>query len=104
MSRSIHRRDSTHTYILQSIREAGFTCLPTATYGGFFGDIVVAIDGSNIILEVKPEGWTRPRNDREREQAVRRERWRSAGGQVEVVRTPFEALHYIKFGLGPGLE
>lgn len=102
--RRIHRIDDTHVEILIALREAGFHCLSTANSGGFMGDLVVAVDGANIILEVKPAGWKGPRNEREEKQCDRRNEWRESGGQVEVVRTPLEALQFIKFGLGAGLE
>jgi Holliday junction resolvase len=102
--RKIHRIDETHIAIVDALRGAGFSCVSTANTGGFMGDLVVAADGLNLILEVKPAGWRGPRNEREKEQCERRWEWRNAGGQVEVVRTPFEALQFIKFGLGAGLE
>lgn len=104
MPREIHRRDETHAEILNALRGAGYMCVPTANCGGFLGDIVVAAEEMNLVLEVKPVKWRGPRNERERAQETRRIAWRSMGGQVEVVRNVAEALQFVRFGLGTGLE
>lgn len=85
-----HRVDGPHPEIMTGLRAAGRLAISIAQRGGLPGDILVA-DERNTVLEVKPEGWTGPRNERERRQQELRREWRAAGGTVYVVRSLLEA-------------
>lgn len=94
--RNSHRPDDTHGPIRDGLRRLGETVADVHEATGFC-DLVVA--RGNRMLEVKPEGWTKPRNEKERKQAEWREAWIAAGGQVDVVRNLREALVALGYEL-----
>lgn len=87
--RNSHRPDGTHADVRDGLRRLGETVADVHEATGFC-DLVVA--RGNRMLEVKPEGWKKPRNEKERNQAAWREAWIAAGGQVDVVCNLREAL------------
>lgn len=96
MTRSSHRTDGTHAPIRDGLRRLGFMVADVHTTTDFC-DLVVA--KNNHMLEVKPEGWTGPRDERERKQERWRQAWRAAGGHIDVVRTLKEACEVLGYKL-----
>lgn len=90
-----HRLDSNHRQIVDNLNELGFGVISTAQCGGFPGDIMVAYKGSNYLIEIKPSGWKKPRNKREKSQAESRCLWCHLGGQTAVATTIQEVLEIL---------
>lgn len=86
------------------VRREGYTVLNVADDTDFIGDLIVAVDGRNEILVVRPEHWIDPSDQLEMRKKERRALWRESGGQIEVVRSGPEAMQFLRYGLGSGLE
>lgn len=83
--------DANHVEIREGLRSHGVSVVDTASAPGFV-DLVACRGGVNYMIEVKPPGWTKPRNANEKTQQAFRVWWRHTGGQVVVVTSLAEAL------------
>lgn len=88
-------RDSNHSKIKKRLDKLPFLVAHTTADSPGFCDIVVGYQGKNHLFELKPEGWTHPRNDKERNQARWRQHWGLFGAPVHVVTTLEEIFDVI---------
>ena len=82
------RTDANQQEIVKALRDWGATVAVTSAIGGGFPDLVVGVNGLNILMEIKrphPPSAGALTNDEERWHAE----WK---GQVAVVRSPEAAI------------
>ena len=81
------RLDAAHPGIVQALRQAGICAFSTAAIGNGFPDIVAALRGVNVLLEVKTGSTPSERKLTADERAFH-DSW---AGALAVVSTPEEA-------------
>lgn len=88
------RTDSTHKAVVEALRAAGCTVVSLANVGSSIPDLLVGVNGRNVLLEVKSERARVKQGKVENATRERQESWaaRWRGGPVWRVETPLEAL------------
>jgi hypothetical protein len=88
-------RDSNHSKVKKRLDKLPFLAVHSTADSPGFCDIVLGYQKQNHMFEIKPEGWSGPRNDKERNQARWRQLWGMYGGPVHVVTTFEEVLEVL---------
>ena len=95
----MRRTDRNHTEIAKAFRDLGCTVADTSMVGDGFGDIVVGVQGVNLIIEIKDPLQNAAR--RKPRRAARGWGWCSKEfhvawrGQITVIETPAQAVTLV---------